>query len=564
MKDSLRDSKLWQQKRNELKVDANPEQDWGEMSSLLDQHLPVAPNGNPTGGKSGLGNFGGIAGIAGISVVMIAITVYLAAHFGGNKNDKNRPDSGNFKQQTELVSGRDSLNAANRPDIASAKDSNLLADKTKAGSAVNTAPGAGSSSTSNTNATGTTSAKLGAASSAVSKPGSGNITGTKITGSNLNAPSGRVVSSNRGSANSVLKNAGTFSTPGRGSALVNNGRRGAANQGSRSLNGGSGRYSNGYYANGRLAGVNNGHGRNGNRSQLQNRPGSNNPVTGAIILNGTGKDRLQAGVINQNAKDSIGTNNNAYSQFMAGIRSALLSRGFNNKDAIKLNGDRLTKTFDNGSSKTKDKKDKKPKTASTATSKFDYGILGGANLSNSLGIYGGVYGAYHINNKWGLNLQGWGLTTQNISGGYSHANGSKVDSGKIIQVTDTRKAYFVNIPLHATYNITDNFSVKAGPVLSIPVKQADGVTKLTPTTISRDTVYYRKTISQINATRYDQQINIGLSGGVRYQYNRFSIEATYLKSLSGFNVTSDYGSYKVNGSGTLNITLGIQLNRVKK
>lgn len=223
----------------------------------------------------------------------------------------------------------------------------------------------------------------------------------------------------------------------------------------------------------------------------------------------------------------------------------------------------------------KDKKIKAPKNPGDTTSNLDWGLLIGANTNGSFtsknqnaNIYGslpidmyiGLFGTYHFNNNWGLNAQLWLYNPQNISGGYSHANGSKVDSGKVIQVTDSRKAYFVTIPVHAMYQITDNLGVKFGPVISLPVRQINGSTSLTPTTISRDSTYYKKTITQINATKYQQQLNFGLSGGLQFNSGRLSIEATYLKNLGGYKVSSDYGTYTAS-PGVVQFTVGFRLNR---
>lgn len=225
----------------------------------------------------------------------------------------------------------------------------------------------------------------------------------------------------------------------------------------------------------------------------------------------------------------------------------------------------------------KPKKEKKPKAAkdSSSASNLDWGLLLGANTNGSftgksqnaniygslpVDLYTGLFGTYHFNDKLGLNLQVWLLNPQNISGGYSHANGSKVDSGKIIQVTDSRKAYFVTIPVHAMYQITDNLALKFGPVINLPVKQINGITKLTPTTISKDSTYYKKTITQINATKYQQTLNFGLSGGLQFNTGRLTIEATYLKNLGGYKVSSDYGTYTAS-PGVLQFTVGFRLNR---
>jgi hypothetical protein len=66
----------------------------------------------------------------------------------------------------------------------------------------------------------------------------------------------------------------------------------------------------------------------------------------------------------------------------------------------------------------------------------------------------------------------------------------------------------------------------------------------------------------LSGTQYLQKLNVGLSAGVNIQFKRLSFEATYLKSLSGYQVTSGYGTYR-SYNGTLQFTIGFRLNKVK-
>jgi hypothetical protein len=150
-----------------------------------------------------------------------------------------------------------------------------------------------------------------------------------------------------------------------------------------------------------------------------------------------------------------------------------------------------------------------------------------------------------------------------MSGGYSHANGSKFEKSQPIQVTDSRKVYFATVPLQLMYRVSGNFSVKAGPVFNLPVKQTNAVTSITPIVINKDTVYYRGVITQLNATKYDKKINFGLSGGLQIQTGRMMFDATYQKSLSGYKIISDFGTY-TNNPGVLQFTVGFRLNRGRR
>ncbi len=213
---------------------------------------------------------------------------------------------------------------------------------------------------------------------------------------------------------------------------------------------------------------------------------------------------------------------------------------------------------------------------------LDWGLLTGVNTSGSFtpkkqnsnfygsfpaDIYFGLYGTYHFNDKWAVNIQAKALSPQNINGSYSHANGARadsgaVDSGKTIRVSDSRKIYFVSVPIHLVYKLNNYISIKGGPVINIPVKQLTGSTTFTPLAIKTDTTYYTSVNNQLKNTRYVPAVNFGLSAGVSLQYNRLSFEATYLKSISGLKVSSDFGSYKSN-PGTLQLTIGFQLNKPK-
>jgi hypothetical protein len=210
-------------------------------------------------------------------------------------------------------------------------------------------------------------------------------------------------------------------------------------------------------------------------------------------------------------------------------------------------------------------------------SDIDWGILAGVNSSGSFtpkgqnaNIYGklpvdvylGLFATYHFNDKWAVNSQIRVLNPQNLNSSFTHVvNENKADSGKVLAITDSRKAYFVSIPIHLVYKINNKISLKGGPVINIPVKQISNSTSLQPG-IKLDSAYNITVSNQLKAIKYDQKINFGLSGGISLQYKRLIFEATYLKSFSGYNVISDFGNYKSN-KGSLQITLGLQLNRLK-
>jgi hypothetical protein len=216
------------------------------------------------------------------------------------------------------------------------------------------------------------------------------------------------------------------------------------------------------------------------------------------------------------------------------------------------------------------------RSSSSAFANTDWGILLGVNSSGSftpgaqnsnfygsfpVDIYAGLFATYHLNSKWAINAQVRLLTPLNLSGSYTNEN-TRVDSAKLVKVTDSRKAYFVSILVHAVYKITNNISVKGGPVINIPVKQINGITNVRRLTDNIDTIFLANTVNQLKTTRYDQKINLGLSGGISFQFSRLSLEALYQKSLGGYNITSGFGNYKTS-PGTVQISLGFKLNSSK-
>lgn len=215
--------------------------------------------------------------------------------------------------------------------------------------------------------------------------------------------------------------------------------------------------------------------------------------------------------------------------------------------------------------------DKKPK--STNPQKLELGILAGVNApgsftakSENANFYGslpvdaflGVFANYIVYKKWGINIQPKMLSPQSISGTYSHVAVSKIDSGKTFMVTDSRKIYFVDVPLHLVYNATPNISLMGGAAISFPVKDANGSSLLVPNTALKDSAYYVKVRSTISATKFSTQPNFGLSGGVSFHYWRLYLNATYLKALKPQTISSDLGSYTFNHDA-LQFSLGVRL-----
>jgi hypothetical protein len=221
---------------------------------------------------------------------------------------------------------------------------------------------------------------------------------------------------------------------------------------------------------------------------------------------------------------------------------------------------------------------KRAQNENTALSNLGWGILAGVNSpgsftpkSKNANFYGGapvdmffgLFGNYRITDRWAVGAQIQIFSPQTIATSYNHKNESKVDSTESLKIISSRKLYNINVPVHAIYKVSDNISIKAGPVLSFPVKQINTVSTLQPAIIHTDSAYFAKVSGVINNTNYQKGFNLGFSGGVSLQYNRLVLEAVYLKSVSGYKVTSGYGSYKSN-NGSLQLTIGFKLNKTKK
>jgi hypothetical protein len=535
MKDLLKYSKLWRNKRDELNINADPDNDWLDMQQALNKHLPQTPGTNAPSTPPDFFKAGPIAGFSAIAIV----ATYLVVHFAGSKiNKQQRPDSTNAKQDTMVIVNPNTQTL------------NEKADSLKPG-AITGSPILDSTGHTSSTINKVTDKALGNSNQAlgVNKLQSGvnhhQVVRGYRTNNGINPQVARGVPY-------VANNTGSKA----------NGRPGKTGIGNHQPTGTNNAVQLDSIKNILPAGS------VGDTTQHQQ-----NALDKQVDINTRKKQQGlndSAGVKKADTLSSIGQIN--INNVVDGLAKFLIAR---TKDDIKL-----AMAAEKNKNSNKDKRKKMTNSndsSSIRSSRLDWGILAGVNTSGSFmpksqnsNIYGsfpidaylGLFGTYHFNPKWGINVQLQALNPQKISGGYSHANGSKVDSGKIIQVTDERKAWFVSVPIHVAYKITDNLSLKAGPVINIPVKQISISNSLTPTTIKKDTVYYKKVTGQINAARYDQKINIGLSGGVGLEFGRFNIDATYFKSLSGYNVISDFGNYKVN-SGSLQFTVGFKFNKPK-
>ncbi|MBS1520120.1 MAG: PorT family protein [Bacteroidetes bacterium] len=221
-------------------------------------------------------------------------------------------------------------------------------------------------------------------------------------------------------------------------------------------------------------------------------------------------------------------------------------------------------------SKTRKSKNKSP--LHIDLSDWDWGILIGANSNGSftsgnlnknfygslpVDVFPGIYATYNLNTKWGIGAQVTLLNPQVAKGGtydrpyfFSYTDSNAVIKHKLI--TDSKKIYSVQVPLYATYKVANNINLKAGPVISFPLKQYNITTQVD--SISQDI---------INHSRYDQKIDFGFAGGASYQYKRLIFEVNYLKGLKHHNIVSDSLIHR-STNNTFQFSIKLQLGGNKK
>lgn len=578
MKEDLKYSALWQNKRNEWTVDTNQDTDWMAMKSLLDEQLPAPPPaGGPGGSNTGTGN--GLIKLLAILAITVPLAVLLYFLM----------TNGALKTQKQPVNQHDSLAISSAPGSTAAmrlaiKDSIIAYDDSinivqqqviTAGSALNNLLADGDNTSDRRDSVAAIKQQLATANNLLAK---------LVTARNIIAQKDKSAGGKSTKTYSVASPSMPSSTQANvsindkaataGKSTNNNivssktiNRHGVKNSGVNAGSSGNMVNPSGYSSGGGNNPINTNSNAANNRTGTNSNyiPGNNTAITQRIdvtdlsVINGYHPDADVFGSIA--APGSFAFKNNLRPGDMR-YKGRVFATGGNSK--ITVNKPEKPK---------KEKKIKEPKNPGDTVAYFDWGLLAGVNTNGSFtgksqnaNIYGslpvdaytGLFGTYHFNSRFGVQAQTWLLNPLKFSGGYSHANGSKVEKGAIIQVTDSRKVYFITIPVNFMYRVAGGFNIKGGPVISLPVKQVNGVTSLTPTVINRDTVYYRTVTGQLNATKYDTKPNIGLSGGIQLQTGRLWFDATYQKSLRGYNVVSEYGTYG-NNPGVLQFTIGFKL-----
>lgn len=516
--------KLWQQKRNELHISADMDTDWSDMHQLLDKHMPLNAqpfDGGNAGntGKGGLGTGAKLLNLAKFKLLYVVAGLiigsgitYLAIHHINQKAAK--------------------VHKTNKARID--KDSTLSQNAPKNGNMIH----AGDNTTNDLK---------------------NNQAPPSDVDSSAKSTAGYGVGINKPANNAIKSNVGTLSPATNRSASSAN-TDGQVSNNIRKRNQNALRASNGRQTALPSAG----------NSQIDNAGGLNNEAKN----NHQDRNKLTIYVTPPPSAltwDEIATNTdsraNAGNVFNKSLSSLKLGAGFNNQLAI-ADRDLLNSKI---SANKKIKAAKATKTPGLHSDRnLDWGILAGVdglgswtsksqnhNFYGSLpaDIYFGLFANYNLNDRWAIGLQSRFLVPHAVSGSYSY-----VSSSETIQVSDARKLYTIDVPVHVIYKPIAGMSLKAGPLLSIRAKTADGDFP----NAGNDSTGTKSPVTQaLNATGFANKVQVGASGGIGFSYKSVWFDATYNYYSKGQKISSSLGGYSAD-INSLQLTIGIKLNKRKK
>ncbi|MDB4905031.1 MAG: hypothetical protein JWQ63_4312 [Mucilaginibacter sp.] len=545
MKNSLRYLKLWQKKRSELQINDDPQKDWHEMQSILDEHIPVtsAEDDKPSRSKGFK-----LLSLLFFSMSAAAMTYVFTYKIVTKNHSHSAYHQGHVKRHNKL-----NINSSSGDSVGDSLTANSVAFNKK-DSLFNINQ---SIVIQNENIIGTIFSNKPENASSNVIPGNSLFALTK--NSNPFSPRYQNVLNFQSkfqplvAANNKNKPAlEDKSTVHASFSKTKAGKSPGMGKNDTSLSRGANTGNTNVFKSRNLKGTVHHHsinGRNENSSDIKS--GDNHNEYPVLFSSTPGTGFISA----QNSLNITG-------------KPILNFKIIQNQLVNKLQGNKKANT------KTKNAKVKNP---SSLNINIDWGLLAGVNSSGSFtpknqnsNFYGslpvdlflGLFATYNINDKWAVNSQIRLFSPQTISTTYTHPNASKIDSAQSLQITSSRKIYSISIPLHAVYKVNSNLSFMAGPVINIPIKQINTNSTLQPAAIRSDSSYYQGILAVLNKTKYEQKLNFGLSGGVNIHFKRLSFGAAYMRSLSGYQVSSDFGTYK-SYNGTLQFMVGFQLNKPK-
>lgn len=529
--------KLWQQKRDELHVDSNAQADWSEMHNLLDQLMPVTPAPptppSPKVPKSVFSKFGPLLVMT--SVIIAGLVTYFVARTNQDiaTNKKHKPNHTEIRKDSTAVNEVVALSDLLQ-NITGETTNNAQADKQ---------PNA---------ITGTAKTEVDKADNTTAS----NADNKANTLSNKNIATANNRTSHTQTATNNLSGA---NSAGNHYRLIN-----SDNSVASKYNSGSSRRVNSVVKISQnddwKAGIHNQQDdKRYNNSAIANNPTetSKNSFTEAASLYLSWDDVIKGTSYPATLPYfSVDVQRTAASQTSTDSKKS--------KDAKK-------------SADTKKSKDKKPKSSGNAAD-IDWGLLIGANTNGSFtgkefnhNLYGGLgtdpylglFATGNINERWSATLQIKALVPHMAKGSYEHKNESQVDLGQTFQFQDLRKVYTVDMPVLVAYHLGQNFNLKAGPYVSLPLKQFGGIVGYEKGPQRDNSGYYTSVDKLLESTDISKKVQFGLSGGAGVTYHCLSLDATYNYQLQSQKVSSPLGGYATH-MNNLQITLGIQLNKSKK
>ncbi len=188
------------------------------------------------------------------------------------------------------------------------------------------------------------------------------------------------------------------------------------------------------------------------------------------------------------------------------------------------------------------------------TPPYNYGLEIGLNTSNNVRFYFGGFGSYTLNNRWLVDARVRINSYRRLSGEYSHPSYYRPDSLPPFKIIDSRKLMILDIPVNLEYRISKKISVKAGPVISLLLKQTDISSKLGTIADLRDTVYRSKEINKAINNTIISKVSLGFTGGLNFHLNKFDLNSSY-QLLTPYKVNNDLGAYR-KANNTFQISIG--------
>lgn len=531
MKNLTQYLKLWEKKRDELRVDTDAGNDWLDMKALLDKHMPVNDNSAGSAPKKGISLF------TTLLITLSAAAMLYVGHavFETKKKTAYRKDQLHHKKHGAL-SEIDSLNVSD--NLRQIENQIINGDSISA--TQNNVRTANTTS----NEVNKNNGKLpGKADSVNSK----NISGQSHEQNTVKSTDQSTYDKELNLHPDSGKRNNNIETDEQSSNLLSNSSRLLSKSDAKGLN---------------LLGSGN------KRNYLLTKTRHRDPDGAAESNNRFNDNNLYTETDHKTANRTRHHNSgNPVLLSSAASQGVETSQGLlniyptlNNKQLFQISLADASKTRKNGS---------KPPSHINLDA-LEWGVLIGANSSGSFtstnlnknfygslpaDLFAGIYGTYNLNGKWGVGTQIALLTPQIAKGGiYSRPYLFYTDSNVTTKhklISNPKKVYSIQLPVYTTYKVAQNINLKAGPVVSFPIKQSNAAQV---DSISRDL---------LNHSHYDQKIDFSFAAGINYQYKRLIFEANYLKGLKQHSIMSDSLIHR-SANNTFQFSIKFQLGGKKK